>query len=354
MKRRAIRRSDLSPPRPNLSNPCRALVPVDGIGIRKKIKTDYEKALRDLDRSRRMFDRFETEDQPRFERWLNSHFGGLLSEVREIRLKLALDEELICQVQNESFFGATSLPRAYQRVMEDRQSPPPPPPGAGGPPPEDREDSFGPGDEFEGAGDQGDPCAFFKELFGGAESDGYSYGKSHSGLGHSTDPDPKPNRAARLKDLYRALVRRLHPDSQVEMTPQKTEWWHQAQAAYQIGDPDELELILTLCEIGDTGTTAHTSASMLQRVTAQLKSSLRSIKRQIREKRRDPAWGFADRSDQEAMGVELRRGLTNELQSMKERWARSRKIIEGWEAAVARLKPLRRAARRPRGMDCPF
>ena len=85
-------------------------------------------------------------------------------------------------------------------------------------------------------------------------------------MGHSTDPDPKPNRAARLKDLYRALVRRLHPDSQVEMTPQKTEWWHQAQAAYQIGDPDELELILTLCEIGDTGTTAHTSASMLQRV----------------------------------------------------------------------------------------
>ena len=77
------------------------------------------------------------------------------------------------------------------------------------------------------------------------------------------------------------MVRRLHPDTQREMTAQKTEWWHQAQAAYEAGDLEQLEVILTLCEIGDSGTTAHTSASLLQRITAKLKSSLREIKRQI-------------------------------------------------------------------------
>ena len=92
---------------------------------------------------------------------------------------------------------------------------------------------------------------------------------------------------------YRALVRRLHPDSQREMTAQKTEWWHQAQAAYEAGDAEQLEVILTLCEIGDTGTTAHTSASLLQRITAQLKNSLREIKRQLAELRREPAWNFS-------------------------------------------------------------
>ena len=62
------------------------------------------------------------------------------------------------------------------------------------------------------------------------------------------------------------------------MTAQKSEWWHQAQAAYEAGDLEQLEVILTLCEIGDSGTTAHTSASLLQRITAKLKSSLREIR----------------------------------------------------------------------------
>jgi hypothetical protein len=47
-------------------------------------------------------------------------------------------------------------------------------------------------------------------------------------------------------------LRRLHPDTQREMTAQKSEWWHQAQAAYEAGDLEQLEVILTLCEIGDS------------------------------------------------------------------------------------------------------
>ena len=90
------------------------------------------------------------------------------------------------------------------------------------------------------------------------------------------------------------------------MTVQKTEWWHQAQTAYAAGDVEQLEVILTLCEIGDSGTTAHTSASLLQRITAQLKNSLREIKRQITGQRRDPAWNFSRRTDHEALAVQTR------------------------------------------------
>src|SRR5205814_479968 len=53
---------------------------------------------------------------------------------------------------------------------------------------------------------------------------------------------------SRLKQLYRAVVRRLHPDTQQEMTAQKMEWWHQAQAAYEASNLEHLELILSLCE----------------------------------------------------------------------------------------------------------
>ena len=55
MKSRASRRqtNGQSVPQANPANHSRALVRVDGAGIRKKIKKDYEKALRDLENSRR-------------------------------------------------------------------------------------------------------------------------------------------------------------------------------------------------------------------------------------------------------------------------------------------------------------
>ena len=58
MKRRAPKpqTNSHSAPHDQSANHSRALVRVDGAGIRKKIKKDYEKALRDLDNSRRQLD----------------------------------------------------------------------------------------------------------------------------------------------------------------------------------------------------------------------------------------------------------------------------------------------------------
>src|ERR1035438_4256284 len=57
MKRRAPKpqTSSHSAPHDHSANHCRAIVLVDGAGIRKKIKKDYEKAVRDIDNSRRSF-----------------------------------------------------------------------------------------------------------------------------------------------------------------------------------------------------------------------------------------------------------------------------------------------------------
>ena len=144
MKRRAPRRPTNGPAAPHAppANHCRAIVPVDGTVIRKKIKKDYEKALRDLDTSRRQLDQFHQADLPQFTRWLNTHFGALLTELREVSQKLAADEELVFQVQNEMMFGASSYARAYQQVMEFRENPEPPLPTDGGASSEAR-DPFG-------------------------------------------------------------------------------------------------------------------------------------------------------------------------------------------------------------------
>jgi hypothetical protein len=66
-----------------------AIVRVDGTRIRKKIKKDYEKALRDLINSRQKLDQFHQTDLPQFTRWLNMNFGVLLTELRGLNQSAA-------------------------------------------------------------------------------------------------------------------------------------------------------------------------------------------------------------------------------------------------------------------------
>jgi hypothetical protein len=333
-------------------NQSLALVRVDGADIRKKIRKAYEKTLRDLENSRRLLDRFHQTDQPQFTRWLNSNFGALLTELRELNQKLAADDAIVILVQREVLFGGSSYARAYQRVMALKENPEPPPPRPGN---GAERDAFEAGDEWGNPGDEEELAEeFMNELFGKSRP-GAGSGEAHSPrMGPSSRPAAPVLAAKRLKELYRAVVRRLHPDSQQEMTAQKTEWWHQAQAAYEAGDAEQLEVILTLCEIGEAGTTAHTSASLLQRITAQVKSSLREIQRQLRAKRREPAWNFSGRTDHAAIADQLGRELVGELMAMRRRWMETQDLLAQWKAAADRLKPLRPRKPRPRFRDCPF
>ena len=257
---------------------------------------------------------------------------------------MAADDAIVFMVQNEVMFGGGSYARAYKRVIElrDNPEPPPSPPGSE---PDGTRGSFGGRPGWENQDDMDDPLkTIFEEMFSEIGPDERPWDEP----GRQAGPHPQAAAPAhvtkRLKELYRAVVRRLHPDSQREMTAQKTDWWHQAQAAYEAGDAEQLEVILTLCEIGESGTTAHTSASLLQRITAQLKSSLREIKRQITQRRREPAWNFSGRTDHAAMAEQVRRELTGELMSMRRRWMDTQELIAKWKAAAEKLKPRRRKA----------
>lgn len=356
MKRRSSRGSfpsHAAPPAGTVEH-GHALVLVDGTAARKKVKKDYDKARRDLENSRQQLDQFHQADQPQYTQWLNSHFGALLTELRELSQKLAVDEALVYLVESEVFLGGGSYARAYQRVIAARDNPEPPPP-AGDPSDGNRERAggrpeFADFDAF--AGEEELLEDLFNSIFGepgpGTRPSRASGAKSGAPGGFHPEAAAPPPGSARLKELYRALVRLLHPDTQQDMTAQRTEWWHQAQAAYEAGDVEQLEVILTLCEISQSGTTLHTSASLLQRITAQMRSSLREIKRQMAARRRDPAWGFSRRADHEVLELQTRRLMTSDLQQLRERSQAAQNLIAEWKAAAERLKPARpRKARRP-------
>lgn len=320
-------------------NPVRAVVRVDGAPIRDKLRKEHEMASRDLENARRQVEHFHQVDGPEFARWLNTRFGASITELRELGQKVMADEALVSLVEDEAMLCGIPLAKAYQRVvaMRDAAEEPPRHPDAdetagGRPHPE------GNGPEAAGPSEAEDlEREFFERLLGEMDDE-----LGGGPLGRRPVPGATAEAAARLKELYRAVVRRLHPDTQAEMNAQKTEWWHQAQAAYQAGDADQLEVILTFCEIRESGTTAHASAGLLLRIIAQTKRGLREVRGQISRLHADPAWDFSRRKDKEAYAFMLGRRLAEDLRLMRADADALADMIDRWKAKLGRSDRSRR------------
>lgn len=316
---------------------------VDGAPIRQKARRDYERVLRDLKQTRQELDRFENEDKPRYLQWMNRQFGSLLTALRETSQQLAAKEQLVFEIESEAFFTGASYGKAYQSVLKRRENP------------EAADAEFSEGnssasgragfDDEASAGQNADPTdpledelnAFFEEMDQAFEDifEGSSREKRRSP--RRKEASAKPS-GPRLKELYRAVVRRLHPDTQTEMTSQKLEWWHQAQEAYQKGDTEQLEVILSLCEIEERGTTAQTSVSLLARITRQIAGTLRAIKKQLGQCRHDPAWNFSQRTDRKHLGAQIQRHLEDELFQLQRALQSVESQLNRWAAEAERVR----------------
>ena len=288
----------------------------------------------------------EKHDLPQYTRWLNTHFGALLTELRELSHTLTEKRSLFSEIEEEAILGNRSFFRAYEIVMRRRQErearPNEEPPFESNEEPEQAQDSHSSDDprdeEFERLFEEMEDA--FAEMFGiggrrprrkpEVEADGVQRSKSHN----------------RLKALYRAVVRRLHPDTQNEMTSQKLEWWHQAQAAYEKNDIHQLEVILSLCEIEEKGTTAHTSLSILQRITRQLKSSVNQLKRELAKHRRNPAWNFSQRKDLDELALRIRGSLREESSALKAELQQIEQQLNVWAKGSQRQKRAPQPSRR--------
>jgi hypothetical protein len=91
-----------------------------------------------------------------------------------------------------------------------------------------------------------------------------------------------------------------------------------------------MEMILTLVEIQDNGT-RETSISALAKLTADFKKSLRALKRQLSELRRDAAWNFSQRTDHKILFREIRASLQGDLQRTASLLAEYQLQIAKWE-----------------------
>ncbi len=292
---------------------------LDGAPIRRKARREYEKVLRELDQAKAEAERFESQDKPQFSKWISANFGALLTELRELQEKLYHTQELVNEVQQEFYYGNyRSIHNAYKKVMRRRNAP----------------DEISAEEKAAAEAEEAELRRDFEEIFNEAAQEFWEKMGVNPEEPAAPRKGTKPRPASRLKELYRRLVRLLHPDKGARRTPREIEWWHQTQAAYQSQNVEQLELILTLIEIEQRGST-DASVSVLAQLTLEFKKSLKALKRQLSGFKQDVAWNFSQLVDFSGLMRRTRIQLESERDHILWLLQKYERQIATWQTATA-------------------
>ncbi len=335
----------------------RQLVLLDQRPLRCKAASECSRAMARLEKAKAQWKRFQQEDQAAFKRWVAATFGALLSRVREIEAAVQAREALIQDVEMEMVFGGARSPRAaYGKVQHQRNNPQPEPDPQAAPPPRSRQD------EEEFTGDPfGDIPEFEQEMLFeeflravmGLNPDRMSeknYQKmfadfkanvfGHERREQQPAPQSPPSAPSRLKELYRLLVRRLHPDTRAGSDAGVSAIWHEVQEAYGDGNIERLEMLLAMTDLQANAAGEHTSLSQMQAVLAELRRSFNALQRNLRDAKKDLAWNFCDLQDRSILAERVR----SELES---RFRGHERILSQLDARIAQWAAPPKARKKP-------
>jgi len=341
------------------------IVLIDQVPLREAAATECTKAMAQLERARTGWHHFERKDKPAFVRWRAREFGPLLSKAREIEIQIRDCQTLIHEVEMEMRRGFQDAHTAYQRVMFRREN--------SSAAPEE-------GTGFSQAGDwvsqklsDFEKEALFQEwvhkslgtnpdkMDDEAYSTSFEAFKSHmfrspleerrSGNGYRPGPqkrvgaDLEEERAvevevdARVKELYRILVRRLHPDLRADANAAVSALWHDVQEAYAASDVAQMEILLALSDIESNELGAQTSVGQMRLVLAELERALTALEKSLLEAEGEDAWNFAQIGPTSNLRTRVERELKSQLAARTVRLDMLTNTIAAWaQGPVANRK----------------
>jgi hypothetical protein len=321
---------------------CRTLVVVEQEPLRKKALGDCRRLMKALEKKRETWRKFEEEDVPAFQRWMAHLFGALRTKIRETDEKLREKAAWVHEIDMEVAFTGCQRHTAYRRVKERFEAPPEARCGEESDSSEDpfeedpfREEGFdgeagkdakfnedpGSRESFEAfvrevlfMDARGLPKAMYEDLYRKYRAeieDEFGWDEEEE-TEIPRDVTREPERGGRMgeqriKDVYRTLVRRLHPDVRADSDPQVGALWHQVQDAY-----------------------ADSTLGQLRDVAEELRATSRAVQASIRKARKDIAWGFAKRQDREDLSRQMRADLEMELSVIRDELSYLERLLEKW------------------------
>ncbi len=135
---------------------------------------------------------------------------------------------------------------------------------------------------------------------------------------------------ARVKELYRILVRRLHPDLRADASAAVSALWHEVQEAYAASDVARMEILLALSDIESNHLGNQTSVSQMRAVLAELERALCALEKSLLEAEGEDAWNFAQAGPNNDLQVRVERQLKSDLAARTKRLEVLTETIAGW------------------------
>lgn len=334
------------------------IILVEQESLRETAAAECSSAKTRLERARRQWHRFERKDKPAFVRWRAREFGALLSKAREVEEQIRTAHALVHEVEMEMRRGFQDAHSAYQRVMLRRENPAAAAADEAADQPGQGRQSAGRLSEFEkeslfqewvkrSLGTNPDKMddeaysttfeAFKSHMFRGAPEEPRT-----PNIGKHAAPPPVVVEAeeegaaeeevkdARVKALYRILVRRLHPDLREDATVSVSSLWHEVQEAYAASDVPHLEILLALVDIESNTLGAQTSIGQMRGILAELDRATRALEKSLREAEGEDAWNFATSGPDPELRRRVERQLTSELAGRTLRLDVLTKTIAAW------------------------
>lgn len=337
----------------------RQLVLLDGVRLRHQAASDCSRQMAHLEKAKAEWKRFEQHDKTGFERWKAATFGGFLTRLRELGALIREKESLILAVEMEMLSGrAKTLRSAHAKVQARRNQP-----EADAPPPPREEENFD-GPRFEDISEieqemlfedflrsvlRMNPDRMSDERYEKMFADFKASAKGKERPDAETPPSPLPPKPghSRLKEIYRMLVRRLHPDTRADDDEEVSALWHEVQEAYGTGNVERLEMLLALSDLQFNATGEHTSLFQMRSVLAELRRSFKAIQANLRAARMDLAWNFSRLRNRSALEKRVRGNLKSMLEWHEWRLRQLEAEIASWSAAPKARK--RKAGRTETG-----
>lgn len=324
--------------------------------MRETAAADCTRAKARLERARLVWHRFERKDKPAFVRWRAREFGALLSKAREVETQIRAAQTLVHEVEMEMRRGFQDAHSAYQRVMFRRENP-----AAA------REEEVEAPREGGGASrklSDFEKEALFQEWVQRSlgtnpdkmDDDAYSTSfeafKSHMFRSAPEEvrsrninrprakqrvPEQSEEEVAeegmvdpRVKELYRILVRRLHPDLRADASAGVSGLWHEVQEAYAASDVAQMEILLALIDIESNNMGAQTSIGQMRAILVELERALRALEKSLLEAEDEDAWNFAQSGPNEDLALRVERQLKSDLAARALRLEVLTKTIAAW------------------------
>jgi hypothetical protein len=139
-----------------------------------------------------------------------------------------------------------------------------------------------------------------------------------------------PSIDARVKEFYRRLVRRLHPDLRADGSAEVSALWHEVQEAYAASDVARMEILLGLSDIQANELGEGTSLSQMHSVLAELNRSASALEKSLLEAQGEDGWDFVRSGPADNLRLRVERELKSDLAARTARLDLFTRTIAEW------------------------